>query len=172
MILETSRLFLREMREEDFNALYAILADSDVTQHYPYTFDDSRVRNWITRNITRYRTDGFGLWAVIRKDTGEMIGDCGLTLQNIRGRTLPEIGYHIRKDHWKMGYGSEAAAACINWTFAHTEFPAVYSYMKYTNTASRRTAMKCGMEFVEEYPDPDNTVTTVYTISREKWINR
>ena len=172
MILETERLILRELTEDDFAVLYAVLSDSDITRHYPYTFDDQRVRGWIERNIRRYRTDGFGLWAVVRKDTGELIGDCGLTMQNIHGHLLPEVGYHIRKDHWRQGYGSEAAAACVRWAFTHTNFPAVYSYMKYTNLASRRTAMKCGMAFVEEYPDPDNEFTAVYTISRETWTQR
>ena len=51
MIIETERLFLREMKENDFDALYEVLADSDIMQHYPYTFDENRVINWIDRNI-------------------------------------------------------------------------------------------------------------------------
>ena len=58
MILETDRLFLRKMDQTDFEALYAVLADSDIMQHYPYSFDDDRVRNWIERNMERYQTDG------------------------------------------------------------------------------------------------------------------
>ena len=98
MIIETERLYLREMTENDFDALYKVLADSDIMQHYPYTFDEARVRNWIQRNIERYRILGFGLWAVCLKETGEMIGDCGLTMQLINGQIRPEIGYHIRRD--------------------------------------------------------------------------
>lgn len=80
MVIETERLLLREMTEEDFSALYKMLADSDIMQHYPYVFDEKRIRNWILRNIERYRVFGFGLWAVCLKTTGEMIGDCGLTM--------------------------------------------------------------------------------------------
>ena len=65
MILETDRLILREMDQNDYEALYAVLADSDIMQHYSYTFDETRVRNWIARNMERYQTDGFGLWAVV-----------------------------------------------------------------------------------------------------------
>ena len=79
------------MTSEDFNALYAVLADSDIMQHYPYTFDETRVKNWLNKNIERYRVFGFGLWAVCLKSTGEVIGDCGLTMQNIGGTILPEI---------------------------------------------------------------------------------
>ena len=85
-MIETQRLILREMGEWDYEALYRILADSDIMQHYPYTFDEGRVRNWIARNRERYRTFGFGLWAVCLKEAGEMIGDCGLTMQLINGQ--------------------------------------------------------------------------------------
>ena len=133
MIIETERLFLREMMESDFDALYEVLADSDIMEHYPYTFDEARVRNWISRNMERYQKDGFGLWAVVLKETGEMIGDCGITMQNIHGQMLPEVGYHIRADRQRKGYATEAAAACIRYAFEKHNFPAVYSYMKYTN---------------------------------------
>lgn len=172
MILETKRLILREMTMEDFDALYAVLSDSDIMQHYPYTFDEDRVRRWIVRNRERYRTEGFGLWAVVHKQTGEMIGDCGITMQSIHGSLLPEIGYHIRKDQQRKGYASEAAAACICYAFQNYDFPAVYSYMKYTNVASYSTAMKNGMRFIEEYEDPDNIYTRVYAITREEWEAR
>lgn len=68
MITETERLFLRELTKDDFSALYAVLADSDITQHYPYTFDKTRVINWIDKSIERYNIFGFGLWAVCLKD--------------------------------------------------------------------------------------------------------
>lgn len=61
MLIETQRLILREMTEKDFATLYRILEDSDIMQHYPYTFDENRVRNWIARNVERYRIFGFGL---------------------------------------------------------------------------------------------------------------
>lgn len=170
MILETERLTLRELTDDDYAALYAVLADSDIMAHYPYTFDEARVRGWIEKNMRRYREEGFGLWAVVLKETGEMIGDCGITMQNIHGAMLPEIGYHIRADRQRRGYASEAAARCIQYAFENHDFPAVYSYMKYTNIPSQRTAVKNGMKFIEEYPDPDNTYTRVYRITREEWL--
>lgn len=89
MMIETERLILREMQMEDYDALYAVLADRDIMCHYPYPFDAARVRGWINRNRERYEKDGFGLWAVCLKESGEMIGDCGLTLQPIDGKMLP-----------------------------------------------------------------------------------
>ena len=166
IILETERLFLREMNPDDLPALYRVLADPGIMQHYPYSFDEQRVRDWIERNMNRYRENGFGLWAVCLKDTGEMIGDCGLTLQNIEGEMLPEIGYHIRADHQHKGYAKEAASAVRDWAFSNTDYPALYSYCKYTNVASYKTAESIGMHFEKEYPDPDNEITHVSVIFR------
>ena len=172
MILETPRLFLREMVPEDLPALSRVLMDPVIMTHYPYPFDEDRVRSWIDRNRRRYRDLGFGLWAVCLKDTGEMIGDCGLTLQDIGGRMLPEIGYHIRRDCQKKGYAREAAAAVRDWAFMNTAYPALYSYCKYTNLPSIRTAESIGMRFEREYPDEANGITHVSVIDRETWLMR
>ena len=171
MIIETKRLFLREMDENDFDALYEVLADADIMQHYPYTFDKNRVRNWIQRNIERYRIFGFGLWAVCLKETGEMIGDCGLTMQLINGKIKPEIGYHIRANKQRNGYAKEAAIAVRDWTFNNTPFQIVYSYMKYTNEPSVKTAISYGCKQVDEYKDDENEITKVFAISKDQWAN-
>lgn len=166
MKLETNRLFLREMTQEDFDALYKVLADSDIMQHYPYTFDEARVRNWISKNIDRYRIFGFGLWAVCLRSTGEMIGDCGLTMQNINGTILPEIGYHIAKVHQRQGYAGEAARAVRDWTFTQTPFGMVYSYMKKSNFPSAAVARANGMTLLDEFTDSEGEKTVVYGVSR------
>ena len=169
MRLETKRLILRELTMKDFDELYEILSDPQTMQHYPAPFDQERVRNWIIVNQQRYQTLGFGLWGVVLKETGELIGDCGITMQNIHGQMLPEIGYHIRRNLWRRGYASEAAQACMDFIFTRTSFNSVYSYMKYTNEASYGVALKNGMIFIEEYDDPINTRTRVYAITREEW---
>ena len=171
MILETKRLLLREMSPDDFQAMFQVLGDPQTMWHYPYTPDGQHVRDWIERNINRYMKDGFGLWAVCLKETGELIGDCGLTLQNINGKILPEIGYHIRRDCHRKGYASEAARGVRDWVFQNTDYQAVYSYCRYTNLPSIKTAESIGMHFVCEYPDEINGMTHVSSISREEWMN-
>lgn len=168
MILETERLILREMTEGDFDALYKVLADSDIMQHYPYTFDEKRVMGWITKNIERYRIFGFGLWAVCLKETGEMIGDCGLTMQLINRDIKPEIGYHIRKDRQRNGYAREAAIAVRDWTFENTPFNTIFSYMKGTNIPSCKTAESYGCRQVDEFRDDEGGITKVFALTREE----
>ena len=166
-MIETERLILREMTEGDFEALRRVLGDGDIMRHYPYSFDDERVRCWIARNRERYRIFGFGLWAVCRKDTGEMIGDCGLTMQIIDGQIRPEIGYHIRRDHQRQGFAREAACAVRDWTWKNTPFRAIYSYMKAENLPSIRTAMAYGGEYAGEFMDEEGERTKVFVLRRE-----
>ena len=168
-LLATERLLLREYEPADFDALYPVLSDPETMAHYPAPFDAERVKGWIRWNCENYRDHGFGLWAVVLQETGQLIGDCGITLQTIDGKKLPEIGYHIRKDHWRKGYGSEAAKAVRDWAFRNTDYDALYSYMKHTNTASRATAEALGMAFLKEYPDRVNEITCVYRITRNTW---
>ena len=80
-----------------------------------------------------------------------------------------EIGYHIHKKYWRQGYGKEAARAARDWAFQNTGYDAVYSYMKYTNVGSYSTAIANGMKKVKEYPDPKNTISYAYAITRKEW---
>ena len=169
MRFETERLILREITQEDFDSWYEILADAETMKHYPAPYDAAGVQRWIDWTLNNYAQHGFGLWAVILKETGEFIGDCGITMQMINGQQLPEIGYHLNKTYWRKGYGSEAARKCMDYAFESLPFPAVYSYMTSSNAASYGVALKNGMKFIEEYDDPDHGPTRVYAITREEW---
>ena len=138
-------------------------------QHYHAPFDEDKVKRWISWNLDNYEKYGFGLWAVVLKGTGEFIGDCGITMQNIDGEMLPEIGYHIHKKYWRQGFAKEAAGAVMDWAFLNTGYNTLYSYMKYTNTASYSTAISVGMKKVKEYPDPVNTVSYACAVTRQDW---
>lgn len=169
MIIETERLTLREYTLDDFDKLFEIMSDSETMQHYPKPFDEERTRDWIEWNLQNYKEYGFGLWAVVLKETGEFIGDCGITIQNIDGELLPEIGYHIHKKCWRKGFGSEAARAVRDWAFENTSYNCIYSYMKYTNAGSYATALAIGMKKVKEYQDKKNGISYAYAITREEW---
>ena len=168
-MIETKRLLLREMTPADFGALYRVFRDGDNMRYYPYVFDEKQVRLWIERNIERYRIFGFGLYAVCLKETGELIGDCGLTMQNIRGVIRPEIGYHIRCDRQRNGYATEAAKAVRDRTFTETPFREICSYMPASNEASARTAAAYGCRLTEEYMNEDHQRVKVYRITKEEW---
>ncbi len=169
MVIETKRLILREYTMEDFDALYEIISDAETMKHYPKPYDKDGTMRWLTWSLDNYQKYGFGLWAMILKETGEFIGDCGLTMQNIGGEMLPEIGYHVHKKYWRMGFASEAARAVRDWTFEHTDYDCVYSYMNHTNVASYSTAMANGMKRVKECLDDHYGMSYAYAITREEW---
>ena len=169
-MIETRRLILREYAMDDFDALYAMLSDPETMRHYPAPFDEKRVRGWIAWNRGNYARYGFGLWAVVLKADGAFIGDCGVTMQNIDGETLPEIGYHIDKRYWHGGYAKEAGRAVRDWAFTNTGFEALWAYMKCTNAASAATARAIGMRKVKEYTDRANTRTLAFAITRQEWM--
>lgn len=81
MILETKRLLLREMEQNDFQDLAELLQDPQVMYAYEHDFTQEDVQEWLDRQRKRYAQYGFGLWAVVLKSTGEMIGQAGLTMQ-------------------------------------------------------------------------------------------
>ena len=169
VIIETNRLILREYTLDDFDNLYEIVSDPETMRHYPKPFDEERTRGWIEWNLENYKNYGFGLWAVTLKKTGEFIGDCGISIQNIDGELLPEIGYHIHKKYWRRGFGSEAARAVRDWAFENTDYNCIYSYMKYTNVGSYSTAIANGMGKVKEYQDEKNKISYAYAITRDEW---
>ena len=123
-ILETDRLILREYTLDDFDALYEILSDPETMCHYPKPYDENGTMRWLRWSLDNYERYGFGLWAIELKENGCFIGDCGVTMQSIDGESLPEIGYHISKAHWRRGYAKEAATAVRDWFFRTTDFGA------------------------------------------------
>lgn len=172
IILETERLILRQYTQDDFDALYEILSDPETMQHYPKPYDTKGTQRWLDWNFQNYSEYGFGLWAVVLKESGEFIGDCGITMQTIDGEELPEIGYHIHKKHWRKGLGGEAACAVRDWAFEHTPYDRLYSYMTSSNTASYSTAASIGMTRVKEFEDNHYGHMYVYLITRGEWEQR
>lgn len=167
-IIETKRLKLRKFNDNDFNGLKDILSDKETMKYYPKPYDDEGILRWLRWSYDCYEKRGFGLWAVELKENGRFIGDCGITLQNIDGDEVFEIGYHCNKKYWNNGYISEASKACKKWFFENTNYDEVYSYMNVDNTASRKVAENNGMSLVKEYYKEDEHLV-VYRITRKEY---
>jgi len=149
-ILETQRLRLREFTVPDADALALILSDPETMRYYPAPYDRAGVEQWIERNRTRYRENGVGLWAMELTETSELIGDCGIVLQQVEGERLYEIGYHLRRDLWGRGFATEAAVDCRDWGFAHLQAERLISLIRTENLPSRRVAERVGMTVWKE----------------------
>lgn len=144
-IIETERLALRRMNAGDWDALCAILQDDVTMTAYEGAFTDEEVQAWLDRQLTRYEQYGFGLWAVVLKETGEMIGQCGLTIQPWKDGEVLEVGYLFNRAYWHNGYAAEAAVACRNYAFDVLGADEVCSIIRDTNGPSQRVALRSGM---------------------------
>jgi len=149
-ILESERLLLREFVPGDVEALSAMLSDPETMRYYPAPLDRAGVGEWIERNRRRYADAGHGLWAMVLKSSGEVVGDCGLTRQTVDGVGEIEIGYHVRRNLWGQGYAPEAARACRDYGFARLGAEQFISLVRLGNLPSRRVAEKIGMSLWKE----------------------
>ena len=148
-IIETPRLMLREMTPADRPDLCMILQDKEVMYAYNGPFSDEEVNGWLERQTGRYREWGYGLWAVVLKQTGEMIGQCGVTRQLWNGEEMLEVGYLFRHSHWHQGYATEAARACMEYAFNVLGASEVCSIIRDNNIPSQRVALRNGMRKAE-----------------------
>ncbi|MBO8462506.1 MAG: GNAT family N-acetyltransferase [Firmicutes bacterium] len=151
MILETERLYLRRLEQSDYSDLCKMLQDEEVMYAYEHAFSDEEVQEWLDRQLKRYEEYGFGLWAVILKETGELIGQCGLTMQECKGKQVLEIGYLFQKDYWHKGYATEAAIACKKYAFETLKAKEVFSIIRDNNIPSQKVAKRNGMRVVDQF---------------------
>ena len=145
-ILTTKRLILRELTPGDYDALCVMLRDKDVMYAYEHAFSAEEARGWLNRQLDRYKTDGFGLWAVILRENGRLIGQCGITKQDVGGKTVREVGYIFDKNFWHRGYAAEAAAACQNYAFDVLGGSEGFSIYRGGNEAAGKRATPNGMK--------------------------
>lgn len=150
-ILETERLILRELEQTDFKDLAEILQDPLVVYAYEHEFTDEDVQVWLDRQRTRYSKYGFGLWAMVLKETGEMIGQAGITMQPYKGGEVLEIGYLLKYKDWHHGYAREAAMGCKHYAFETLKAEKVHSVIKSDNFASMKVAQSIGMTKIDEF---------------------
>ena len=155
----TPRLVLREFAPADRAALAAIMQDAETMAAYEGPFSDAEVDAWLERQFVRYAADGHGLWAVTPRGEGEVIGQCGLTWQDIDGATRLEVGYLFNRAWWGHGYATDAARACRDAAFAVLGAQEVFAKVRDTNLASMNVAIRLGMtirsRFVTRYRGMD-----------------
>jgi len=148
--LETKRLILRPMLESDLDALLLIFTDLRVMaafDHPPFTRE--QMQGWLQRNLNHQNEFGYGLFSIILKETGELIGDCGLEQMEDEGAA--ELGYDFRSDFWNQGYATEAAITVRDYAFDVLKLPQLISLIRVGNLASKRVAEKVGMTLAEEF---------------------
>jgi len=155
--LETQRLLFRELLPSDAEALFELDSDPDVVRYVgmpPLTHID-QTRQMIENIRQQYLDYGIGRWAVILKETGELIGWAGLKfIAELNGRKDNyDLGYRFLKSHWGKGYGTESANAFIDFGFAEMNIGCISAYVDVENVASVKILEKCGLRFTNTFMD-------------------
>ena len=145
-VIETDRLILRRLGQDDYEALCEIMQDDETMTAYEGPFSDEEVHEWLDRRISQYEKWGFSLWAVILKESGKLIGQCGLTMQKWKDSEVLEIGYLFNRKYWHRGYASEAARACKEYAFGVLGADEVCSIIRDSNAPSIGVALRNGMD--------------------------
>lgn len=138
----TPRLILREMERGDEAAILSIFTDDYARRFYPEMTDDAGATEWVERNLARYERDGFGLWAMVDRASGQLIGDCGPTWQDVGGSRALEVGYHVAPAWRGRGLALEAARAAMAFGFEATDEPEIGSIVAPDNTSSASVARR------------------------------
>ncbi|MGM9796446.1 MAG: GNAT family N-acetyltransferase [Parabacteroides sp.] len=145
-LLETERLFIRYITDEDFDVMFAIMSKREVMYAWEHGFSKEDVSDWIERQFTRYAKDGIGYFAMIEKESGRLIGQAGLMRTVMHGKEVVELGYILDDAYWHNGYAIEAAGHLLNYAHRNLGFHAVYCSIRPENKASLRVVEKLGMK--------------------------
>lgn len=143
--IETARLHLRMFTLDDLDALARIFSDPLVTKHLGTGQAASREETAIALDsfIRHWQQHGFGRWAVVDKEHGELVGYGGL--RSLFG--TPEVTYLLAKSYWGRGLATEVARACLRYGFSELASERIVAITKLENVVSQRVLQKVGMQY-------------------------
>ena len=144
VVVETPRLTLRHLTPADADSLAAVWSDAEAMRYFPRVLTPAEIEELIERNLQQYRKEGHGLYAVVLKATGEVIGDCGLVRQHVHGRDEIEVAFHFQPSFWGKGYATEAAGACVYHGFRRMGLNRIVALVRPENQHACRIAEKLG----------------------------
>ncbi len=159
------------MIEDDADPLLDIFSDPIAMRYFGVVFDMPRMEEWVRSNLEHEKEHGFSLLSVTLKESGEVIGDCGLETDEIDGQTIVGIGFDFRRSYWGKGYATEAALAVLEYGFTQFDFDSISGWIDPENKPSQRVAERIGMT-VDRYVMRGKKKYALYSIKREDWKTR
>jgi RimJ/RimL family protein N-acetyltransferase len=172
--LETERLRLRELRNEDFEAFASFMADPDVVR-YLHGEPMARTDSWrmLAAAVGHWVLRGYGTWAVERKSDGAFMGRVGMI--NPEGWPGLEVGWTLGRPYWGKGYATEAAAAAMRYAFLTQPVDRLISCIDPDNARSQAVARRLGET---KGPRQDRVIggrtyaCDIWSIARADWQRR
>lgn len=156
-IAETERLIIREMTLDDIDDLYKIYEEPSVTEYMENLYEDKEKELEFQKSYIQnmYGFYEYGLWAVIEKESGKLIGRAGLSNRNSNGDLEIELGYVIGTEYQRKGYATEACKAILKYAHKELECERVNCFIRKGNIPSICFAEKLEFRFVEEVCQPE-----------------
>jgi [ribosomal protein S5]-alanine N-acetyltransferase len=149
-IIKTKRLVLRNLTRQDLDAYAALYLEADVLRSlFDAPGSQAESVKELEAVLDSYGRYGFGLWAMIHKNTGLLIGRCGLRFQTIANHEEVVLSCALLSPYWGQGLATEAAGAVVQYGFDHLHLPRLIGLVQPQSQASIRVALKAGMVFVE-----------------------
>ena len=170
--LDTPRLVLRPFGPEDGPAHTRLYGDPEVTRFLPRgPFGPAeaieRSRGALDRFMAHWREHGFGVWAVLDRETGAVIGQCGLAHVPDLGEV--ELLYALARDRWGQGLAPEAGRAALAHGFRDLQLERIVALTRPENRSSRRVMDKLGLTY-ERQVHVFGLDAVCYAISRESFL--
>lgn len=177
IFIETERLLIRQWKPADYAPFCSLNGDPVTMEFFPnlFTTEQSRIQmNTIRDHIDQ---NGYGFFALERKDTHAFIGFTGLWHPGFSAYFTPctEIGWRLLQEHWQQGFATEAAKACLQFGFTNLDLSEIFSFTSEHNHRSEQVMQKIGMQKTGEFNHPKLTPGhflekhVLYQISKEKW---
>ena len=176
-MIETSRLLLRNWRQEDFEPFIQRTNTPAVMRWLGGVQEPEMLRNRIARHFMAWQEErGFTFWALERKADGDLIGFCGIKIGDDEGSPVfgdYEIGWRLREDAWGQGYAKEAAIASLDFAFGRLSAQQVVALTVDGNEPSWGLMQRLGMrrrpDLDYEGPAWAETPVIVHLIRRDEW---
>lgn len=169
ILIETQRLLMKEMVEEDAQNLFRLNRDPEVMRYTgdkPFS-NETETREFIFNYQSFYQKYGCGRLSTFIKETGEYIGWCGLKYLVDKHET--DLGYRFIKQYWGKGYATESAAACLDDGFKRLKLDKINAIAEKDNIASIEVFKKLSLNYVKDEPC-DDELCVRFAIRKEEWI--
>lgn len=171
LTLQTSQALLRPFTLNDAPDLLRITNQPGIMQYFPTPTPPTpeRIERIINQQIEHWSAHGYGWWALVFRDTDQLIGWCGL--QYLPDTNETEVGYLIDQRFQKLGITTEAAIASLTYGFLDLEVPTIIGITHPDNIASQRVLLKSGLALTgpAHYFGMD---CLRFSAEREKWIDQ
>ncbi|MBL4660210.1 MAG: GNAT family N-acetyltransferase [Alcanivoracaceae bacterium] len=167
---ESERILFRQARESDFNYWLKFFEDPMTSKYWISKPQKPKVacQQWYDKQFYRYENNLGGLCALIEKNTGKLLGHCGLIVQKVDEIEEIEIGYHLLPKFWRKGFAIESATKCKNHAFKNNLTDSLISIISLTNTPSQVVAIKNGMS-IDKVTQYDDNKVNIFRIRQSDW---